>query len=89
MFTYASVITNEAKKDIICRVLAGLAAMGVTDVYAMDDPKSLALAAAAVSFVLSISLWFTGHELQGIFVGLWVPSILSLGAIVMPRGVRR
>ncbi len=48
MFTYASVITNEAKKDIICRVLAGLAAMGVTDVYAMDDPKSLALAAASV-----------------------------------------
>ena len=42
--------------------------------------------AAAVSFVLSISLWFGGNELQGIFVGLWVPSILALGAIVLPRG---
>ena len=51
--------------------------------------RLLLLAAAAVSFGLSVSLWFMGHELQGIFVGLWVPSILSLGAIVLPRTVRR
>ena len=51
--------------------------------------RLLLLAAAAVSFALSVSLWFAGHELQGIFVGLWVPSILSLGAIVLPRTVRR
>ena len=43
----------------------------------------LILFAAAVSFVLSVTLWFGGHELQGIFVGLWVPSILSLGGIVL------
>jgi len=48
--------------------------------------KTLILAAAAVSFLLSVSLWFSGNELQGIFVGLWVPSILALGAIVLPRG---
>ena len=42
---------------------------------------------ATVSFVLSVSLWFAGNELQGIFVGLWVPSILALGAIVLPRSV--
>jgi hypothetical protein len=51
--------------------------------------RLLLLAAAAVSFALSVSLWFAGHELQGIFVGLWVPSILSLGAIVLPRTDRR
>jgi hypothetical protein len=45
----------------------------------------LILLAAAVSFVLSVTLWFGGHELQGIFVGLWVPSILSLGAVVLRR----
>ena len=50
--------------------------------------RLLLLAAAAVSFALSVSLWFAGHELQGIFVGLWVPSILSLGAIVLPRTAR-
>ena len=50
--------------------------------------RLLLLAAAAVSFALSVSLWFAGHELQGIFVGLWVPSILALGAIVLPRTAR-
>jgi len=50
--------------------------------------RLLLFLAAAVSFLLSVSLWFAGHELQGIFVGLWVPSILALGAIVLPRGER-
>jgi hypothetical protein len=36
--------------------------------------------AAVVSFALSVSLWFVGNKEQGIFVGLWVPSILALGA---------
>ncbi len=48
--------------------------------------KALILLAATLSFLLSVSLWFTGNEQQAIFVGLWVPSILSLGAIVLPRG---
>jgi hypothetical protein len=51
--------------------------------------RLLLLAAAAISFAISVALWFSGSELQGIFVGLWVPSILSLGAIVLPRGERR
>jgi hypothetical protein len=32
-----------------------------------------------------VSLWFTGHHDQGIFVGLWVPSILALGAMTHGR----
>ena len=47
--------------------------------------RNLIFVAAFVSFVLSVSLWFAGNQLQGIFVGLWVPSILALGAIVAPR----
>ena len=43
----------------------------------------LILIAAFASFVLSVTLWFTGSESQGIFVGIWVPSILSLGALVL------
>ena len=50
--------------------------------------RALLLLGAAISFVASVSLWFSGNELQGIYVGLWVPSILSLGAIVLPRGER-
>jgi hypothetical protein len=41
------------------------------------------LIAAALSFVLSVSLWFTGAREQGLFVGVWVPSILSFGAFIM------
>jgi hypothetical protein len=47
--------------------------------------RALILFAAFASFVLSIVLWFTGHHQEGIFVGLWVPSILALGAVVLPR----
>ena len=39
--------------------------------------------ASFASLVLSVSLWFSGHESQGIFVGLWVPSILSAGSLLL------
>ena len=41
------------------------------------------LGAAFLSFVLSVTLWFTGSHEQGLFVGLWVPSILSFGAVAL------
>ena len=50
--------------------------------------RSLFLLAAFVSFVISVVLWFGGHHEQAIFVGLWVPSVLSLGAVVPPRSGR-
>ena len=34
--------------------------------------------AALLSFVASVALWFLVDQLSGIFVGLWVPSILAL-----------
>jgi hypothetical protein len=49
------------------------------------EARYLILLAAGISFLLSVTLWFSGHKLQGIFVGLWVPSILSLGAVVLRR----
>ncbi len=47
--------------------------------------RALILMAAFASFVISVVLWFGGHHQEGIFVGLWVPSILSLGALLLPR----
>ena len=44
--------------------------------------RSLFLLAAGLSFVASIALWFLVDREQGLFVGLWVPSILSLGAML-------
>ena len=46
-------------------------------------PFILLLLAAFASFVLSVTLWFTGSKDEGLFVGLWVPSILSLGTFVV------
>ena len=39
--------------------------------------KYYAIFLAFFSFLYSVSLWFTGNELEGIFVGIWVPSILG------------
>ena len=53
-----------------------------------DRARLLLSIAAVASFVLSVSLWFGGHEQEGIFVGLWVPTILALGAFVAPWRAR-
>lgn len=45
--------------------------------------KVIFLVAAFVSFALSVSLWFLGYREEGIFVGLWVPAIHSLGTLVL------
>lgn len=45
--------------------------------------KTLFAVAAGASFVLSVYLYFSGAREQGIFVGLWVPSILSAGTLVL------
>ena len=44
---------------------------------------SLFLVAALASFLLSIALWFTDNREEGVFVGLWVPSILAAGGFWM------
>ncbi len=43
----------------------------------------LFLVAAGASFLLSIVLWFTDNRDEGVFVGLWVPSILAAGGFWM------
>jgi hypothetical protein len=48
----------------------------------MRIAKASIIVAAFISFLLSVYLWFNGSQDQGIFVGLWVPSILSFGALV-------
>ena len=55
----------------------------------VSRPKAFFLAAAGLSFLMSVYLFFTGDHERGIFVGIWVPSILSLGALLSPRGGRR
>ncbi len=61
------------KRDVLKLVLAS----------PLIRAKLLFLFASFISLVLSVSLWFSGHEMQGVFVGLWVPSILSAGTLIL------
>ena len=38
-----------------------------------------------LSFLYSESLWFSGNKLEGIFVGIWVPSILAFAIAIRQR----
>lgn len=49
--------------------------------------KATTLLAAAGSLAMSVFLYFKGtgvnHQMDGLYVGIWVPSILSLGAFLV------
>jgi len=49
----------------------------------VSRPKALFLMAAGLSFLMSVSLFFAGSREQAIFVGIWVPSILSAGDLLL------
>ena len=51
----------------------------------VSKAKGLFLLAAGISFFISVSLFFTGDHQRGIFVGIWVPSILSAGTLLLGR----
>jgi hypothetical protein len=45
-----------------------------------DPGASLITLSAFLAFVLSVVLWFTDSRQEALFTGLWVASILALGA---------
>ncbi|HYN04810.1 MAG TPA: hypothetical protein VE359_20330 [Vicinamibacteria bacterium] len=45
-------------------------------------PLVLWLAAAFLSFAASVASWFLVDRQTGLFIGLWVPSILSLAVLL-------
>lgn len=49
--------------------------------------RSLFFSAAGLSLAASVYLFFSGQREEGIFVGLWVPSILSAGVLLL-QGAR-
>ncbi len=51
-----------------------------TLVKTIKPPLALFFVAAFISFLFSIVLWFFIDKDAGVFVGLWVPSILALAA---------
>lgn len=53
---------------------------------AKGQARILIMVAAFLSLIASVALYFSGSENEGIFIGLWVPSILALGALLVPAG---
>jgi len=56
--------------------------------------KAALLFAAFASFVASVSTYFAAGDdilgrLNGIYVGVWVPSILALGALLLSGSDRK
>lgn len=44
--------------------------------------KNALLIAAFVSMTLSLTLWFTGSQMAGLYVGIWCPTILGLDSFL-------
>ena len=40
--------------------------------------KNALLISAFVSMTLSLTLWFMGSQMAGLYVGIWCPTILAL-----------
>lgn len=59
----------------------------------LKTPDFMILGSAFLSFLLSVSLWFgvigEADKDAGLFVGLWVPSILGVGVYFVVRSQRR
>lgn len=50
---------------------------------AVANAKAMFFIAAGLSFLLSVYFYFSGDHERGIFVGIWVPSILSAGSLLL------
>jgi hypothetical protein len=55
----------------------------------VSKAKALFLLAALLSFLLSVYLYFSGDRDRGLYVGIWVPSILSAGTLLVSKEDRR
>lgn len=51
----------------------------------ISRPKAFFLLAATLSFLMSVYLFFNGDQQRGIFVGIWVPSILAAGTLLLGK----
>jgi hypothetical protein len=71
---------------LFSRIQAGVVQTGVVEDARRLVPNQRAtqlfLIAAGLSFVASVFAWFCIDHTAGLFIGLWVPSILSLGCLL-------
>ncbi len=48
-----------------------------------NKAKVVCALSSGISFLFSVYLWFNGMKEEGLFVGLWVPSILASGILLL------
>ena len=72
----------------MARTIVGPPSGGLRSLSQFHRTKLVFLTAAFASFVFSVTLWFFVDRDLGLFVGLWVPAIHSLGTLVL-TGERR
>lgn len=53
------------------------------EISTLTRAKALIFLAAGLSFLMSVYLYFGGDAQRGMFVGLWVPSILAGGSLMI------
>jgi len=61
----------------------------ILGILGRDPGATLITLAAFLAFVLSVVLWFTDSREEALFTGLWVPSILAVGAFYAALRGRR
>ena len=44
----------------------------------MNKGTNWIIVAAVISLLVAVYVWFTGNKDTGLFIGLWVPSLLAL-----------
>ena len=49
----------------------------------MDGGKGIYVGGTLISIIISLVLYFSGRRESAIFVGLWAPTILNLGQILL------
>ena len=81
----AGILTGEWG-PLFSRIQTGVARTAVVEDVRRLVPNQRAtqlfLIAAGLSFLGSMVAWFCVDHVAGVFIGLWVPSILSLGSLL-------
>jgi len=81
----AGILTGEWG-PLFSRIQTGVAQTAVVEDVRRLVPNQRAtqlfLIAAGLSFLGSVFAWFCIDHAAGVFIGLWVPSILSLGSLL-------
>lgn len=80
--TWASRIQTRSNLDQVQRIVRINILNSDRGMKKQSLGKLLVIVGAGLSFLFSVGLWFSDQREEGLFVGIWVPSILSFGSLL-------